>query len=59
MYLIEKAYLFAFTGAVLVVTLAMMLFFDGHGDMNAYGEGWFEVVLAATAVVITGRMVRS
>jgi len=59
MYLIEKAYLFAFTGAVLVVTLAMMLFFDGHGNMNSYGEGWFEVALAAIGVVITVRMVRS
>lgn len=49
------ALLTAFAGAVFLGFLCTMLFFEGRANINAYGEGWSEVVLALVLFLLGAR----
>ena len=42
----------AFAATMSICFAAAMIFSDGLANMNAYGEGWFEVLLAGGLAVM-------
>ena len=52
-------YLSAFCATIAVVFAVTLIFYDGRANINAYGEGWFEVLLAGGLAVAGLRKVKA